>query len=246
MYFVGYESDSEKRGVSDPEAEGARDKHIQRESWNVNSLLIRLSTGLMSSRRCRRESRPLNCRKENVGRKWQREVSPAFLLFFLFRIFFLSLFTFPSQLFFFPPRFLLFRLPTIHLSPDVCLSRSSHNPLPSIHLLLRACSACFRVRAPCAAPRAEPHRRRARAEAVLPEGRDCGDARREVASSHARLATLFFSHDDEPSVFCNRRLFRPETIIHQSEMDVIWKVFIRPERRGRARCIASYIAKGTH
>lgn len=104
MYFVGSESDSEKRGVPDPEAEGARDKHIQRESWNVNSLLIRLSSGLMSSRRCRRESRPLNCRKENVGRKWGREVSPAFLLLFSFSHFLsvsLSLSTFPSQLFFF-------------------------------------------------------------------------------------------------------------------------------------------------
>lgn len=203
MYFVGYESDSEKRGVSDPEAEGARDKHIQRESWNVNSLLIRLSSGLMSSRRCRRESRPLNCRKENVGRKWQREVSPAFLLLFSFSHFLsLSLYISFSTIFF-PPRFLLFRLPTIHLSPDVCLSRSSHNPLPSIHLLLRACSACFRVREPCAAPpRGLSRTADARGQRqCCQKGVTAGTRAEKWPPVTLVLATLFFSHDDEPSVF---------------------------------------------
>lgn len=217
MYFVGSESDSEKRGVPDPEAEGARDKHIQRESWNVNSLLIRLSSGLMSSRRCRRESRPLNCRKENVGRKWGREVSPAFLLLFSFSHFLsvsLSLSTFPSQLFF----FLLF-FSSFVCQPTICLLMSVYHALLKIPLHLSTSSCVPAVHAFACVNRA--HRRRARAEAVLPEGRDCGDARREVASSHAQLATLFFSHDDEPSVFCNLRLFRPETIIHLSEMDVI-------------------------
>lgn len=205
MYFVGSESDSEKRGVPDPEAEGARDKHIQRESWNVNSLLIRLSSGLMSSRRCRRESRPLNCRKENVGRKWQREVSPAFLLFFLFRIFFLSLSVslhFLLNYFFFSPPLSFANHPSI----PWCLSITLFSQSLAIYPPPPACLQCMLSRAwavRSAAPRAEPHRRRARAEAVLPEGRDCGDARREVASSHARLATLFFSHDDEPSVFWN-------------------------------------------